>query len=65
MAEKMTMWNEFVDLALMAYCTTKHVTMKVTPFLLMYDREVMLLIDELYDLRVRDRMMQIVEEVPI
>ncbi len=37
--------------------------MVVIPFLLVYDREAILPIDELYDLRMRDRMMQIVEEV--
>ncbi len=63
MAEEMTMWDEFVDLALMVYCTTKHATTRVTPFLLVYSREAVLLIDEPYDLRMRDRMMQIVEEV--
>ncbi len=47
----------------MAYCTTKHVTTGVTLFLLVYGREAVLLIDEPYDLRIRDRMMQIVEEV--
>ena len=49
----------------MTYRTTKHATMGVTPFLLMYDREAVLPIDEPYDLRMRDHMMQIVEEVPI
>src|SRR6266542_381290 len=58
------MWDEFVDLALMAYRTTKYVTTKVTPFLLVYSREVVLPINKPYDLRMRDRMMQIVEEVP-
>ncbi len=64
MAEETTMWDEFIDPALMAYRTTKHATIEVTPFLLVYGREVVLLIDEPYDLRMRDRMMQIVEEVP-
>ncbi len=63
MAEKMTMWDEFIDPALMAYCTTKHATMEVTSFLLVYDREAMLPIDEPYDLHMRDRIMQIVEEI--
>ncbi len=48
----------------MVYRMTKHMTMKVTPFLLVYSREAVLPIDEPYDLRMRDRMMQIVEEVP-
>src|SRR6266498_1005815 len=63
MAKEMTMWDEFVDPALMAYRITKHVITGVTPFLLVYGREAVLPIDELYDLRMRDRMMQIVEEV--
>jgi len=48
----------------MAYCTTKYAITGVTPFLLIYDREVVLPIDEPYDLRMRDHMMQIVKEVP-
>src|SRR6266498_3466192 len=64
MAEETTMWDEFIDPALMAYRTTKHATTGVTPFLLVYGRKAVLLIDEPYDLRMRDRMMQIVEEVP-
>src|SRR6266511_5278309 len=58
------MWDEFIDPALMAYHTTKHVTTGVTPFLLVYSREAVLPIDKPYDLCMRDRMMQIVEEVP-
>src|SRR6266498_1242478 len=63
MAEETTMWDEFIDPALMAYRMTKHATMGVTPFLLVYGREAVLPIDEPYDLRMRDRMLQIVEEV--
>src|SRR6266498_3920454 len=63
MAEETTMWDEFVDLALMAYRTIKYATIGITPFLLMYGRKVVLPIDEPYDLRMRDRMMQIVKEV--
>ena len=63
MAEETTMWDEFIDPALMVYRTTKHVTTGVTLFLLVYGREAVLPIDELYDLYMRDRMMQIVEEV--
>ena len=48
----------------MAYRMTKHAITRVTPFLLVYSREAMLPIDEPYDLRMRDRMMQIVKEVP-
>ncbi len=49
MAEEMTMWDEFIDLALMAYCIIKHAIMRVIPFLLVYGREAVLPIDELYD----------------
>ncbi len=64
MAEEMTMWDEFIDLALMTYHITKHATTGVIPFLLVYGRKAVLPIDEPYDLCIRDRMMQIVEEVP-
>ncbi len=60
----MTIWDEFIDPALIAYRTTKHVITGVAPFLLVYGREAVLPIDEPYDLRMRDRMMQIVEEIP-
>jgi len=49
-AEEMTMWNEFIDSILMIYHTTKYAITGVTPFLLVYGREVVLPIDELYDL---------------
>ena len=65
MVEETTMWDEFIDPALMAYRITKHAITEVTPFLLVYGREVILPIDEPYDLHMRDRMMQIVEEIPI
>ncbi len=45
------------------YHTIKHATTGVIPFLLVYDREVVLPIDEPYDLCMRDRIMQIVKEV--
>ncbi len=64
MAEETTMWDEFIDLALMVYCMTKHAITRVTLFLLVYDREVVLPIDEPYNLHMRDRMMQIVKEIP-
>ncbi len=59
----MTMWDEFIDPALIAYRITKHATTGVIPFLFVYSREVVLPIDEPYDLRIKDRIMQIVEEV--
>jgi len=62
--KEMTMWNEFIDSALMIYHMTKHAIMKVILFLLVYNRKVILLIDKSYDLCMRDRMMQIMKEVP-
>src|SRR6266498_5833897 len=64
MVEEIIMWDVFIDSVLIVYHTTKHATTGVTPFLLVYSREAVLPIDEPYDLRMRDRMMQIVEEVP-
>ena len=48
----------------MAYHMTKHVTTGITPFLLVYNREAVLPIDKPYDFHLKDRMMQIVKEVP-
>ncbi len=53
MAEETTMWDEFIDPALMAYRMTKHATTGVTPFLLVYGREAVLPIDEPYGLIAR------------
>src|SRR6266545_2868498 len=39
MAEETTMWDEFIDPALIAYCTTKYAITGVTSFLLVYSRE--------------------------
>ncbi len=64
MAEEIIIWDEFIDPALIVYRTTKNVTTRITSFLLIYDKEAVLPIDEPYDLCMRDRMMQIVEEVP-
>ena len=63
MAEEMTIWDEFINPALMAYCTIKHATMRVIPFLLVYSKEAVLLIDKPYNLHMRDHIMQIMEEV--
>ncbi len=63
-AEEMTMWDEFIDPALMIYYITKYAITGITSFLLVYGREAVLPIDEPYDLCMRDHMMQIVEEVP-
>ena len=59
----MTMWDEFIDPALMIYYITKYAITGITSFLLVYAREAVLPIDEPYDLYMRDHMMQIVEEV--
>ncbi len=48
----------------MMYRTTKHATTGVIPFLLVYGKKAILLIDEPYDLCIRDHMMQIVKKVP-
>ena len=52
----MTMWDEFVDPALIMYCTIKHVITGVILFLLIYDKKVILLIDKPYNLSIRDCM---------
>ena len=36
MTKEMTIWDKFVDLALMTYYTTKHATIEIIPFLLIY-----------------------------
>ena len=56
-------WNEFIELTLMAYCTTKHSSMGVIPFVFIYGRETVLPIDKTLSLIIRDRMLQIVKEV--
>ncbi len=63
MVKETTMWNEFINPALMAYHMTKYATIEVILFLIMYGKEVVLLIDEPYDLYMKDHMMQIVKEV--
>ncbi len=63
-AEETTIWDEFVDPAFMAYHMTKYAITGVILFLLVYSKEAVLPIDEPYDLRMKDRMMQIVKEVP-
>src|SRR6266498_2320116 len=64
MVKETTMWDEFIDLALIVYCTIKYTITGVIPFLLVYGREVVLPIDESYDLCMKDCMMQIVKEIP-
>src|SRR6266540_1649097 len=48
----------------MTYHMTKHSATGVTPFLLMYGREVVLPIDETKPLTIHERMMSIMEEIP-
>jgi len=48
----------------MAYCTTKHSVTSITPFLLIYGREVVLPIDETKPLTIHECMMNIVKEIP-
>ena len=57
-------WDEFIEPILIAYHTTKHFTTRVTSFVLVYGREVILPIDEMLNMMIRNRMMQIVKEVP-
>ncbi len=56
MVEKIIIWNEFIDLILIACYITKYVTIKVILFLLIYDKKVILLIDKPYNLSIRDCM---------
>src|SRR6266511_1230453 len=63
LSEETEQWDEFVDLVLMAYRTTKHSATGVTPFLLTYGREAVLPIDEIKLLTIHERMMSIVKEI--
>ena len=62
-ADKSDNWDEFIESTLMAYCTTKHTTIGVTLFVLVYRHEAVLLIDETPSTTIRDCMLQIVEKV--
>ncbi len=48
----------------MAYHMTKHSIIDVMLFLLVYDRKVILSIDEIRSLMIYERMMSIVKEIP-
>ena len=62
--EEMDQWDEFVDPVLITYRMTKHSATSVTPFLLIYGREAVLLIDETKPLTIHECMMNIVKEIP-
>ena len=47
----------------MAYCTTKYSATGVIPFLLMYDREAVLSIDETKPLMIHECIMSIMKEI--
>ena len=64
LSEETDQWDEFVDPALMAYRTTKHLATEVTPFLLTYGREAVLPIDETKPLTIHERMISIMKEIP-
>jgi len=61
--DKSDSWNEFIKPTLMAYRITKHFTTGVTPFVLIYGWEVILLIDEMLSMMIRDHIIQIIEEI--
>jgi len=63
-ADKSNNWDEFIEPILMAYHTTKHFTTGVTLFVFVYGREAVIPIDETLSMMIRDRMLQIIEEVP-
>ncbi len=62
-ADESDNWDEFIEPTLMAYHTTKYSTMGVTLFVFVYGRKAVLPIDEMPNMTIRNRMMQIVEEV--
>jgi len=64
-ADKSNNWDEFIESILMAYCITKHSIMGVTLFVLVYGWKAVLPRNEMPSMTIRDRMMQIVKEVPI
>ena len=64
LSEETDQWDEFVDLVLMSYRITKHSATGVTPFLLTYGRNAVLLMDETKPLTIHECMMGIVEEIP-
>jgi len=63
-ADESDNWDEFIEPTLMAYRITKHSTTGVTLFILVYGWEAVLPIDEMPSMIIKDRMLQIIEEVP-
>ncbi len=63
LAEETDQWDEFVDLALIAYRTIKHLAIGITSFLLTYGREAVLPIDETKFLTIYERMISIEKEI--
>ncbi len=62
-ADKNDNWDEFIKPILMAYHTTKHSTIGIIPFVLVYGREAVLPIDEMLSIMIKNCMLQIVKEV--
>jgi len=63
LADETDQWDEFVNPILIAYHTTKYSAIEVTPFLLIYGRKAILLIDKTKSLMIYERMMNIVKEI--
>ncbi len=63
-ADENNNWDEFIKPTLIAYRTIKHSTTEVIPFVLIYGRKAVLSIDKTPSMMIRDRILQIVEEVP-
>src|SRR6266542_6575085 len=63
LSEETDQWDQFVNLVLMAYQTTKHSATGVILFLLIYGREAVLLIDETKSLTIHEYMMSIVKKI--
>ncbi len=63
-ADESDNWDEFIEPTLIAYHITKHSIIGVTLFVFVYGREAVIPIDETLSMMIRDRMLQIIEEVP-
>jgi len=62
-ADESDNWNEFIELTLMAYYIIKYSTIGVISFVLVYECEAVLLINEISSLMIKNHMFQIVKEV--